>query len=155
MKVVFADVDGVMNSCASKERAARLIAEGKIQQRWTSATFGPWSVEALNLITDTTGAGIVISSTWRRGALRFLRQCGVRGDILDTTPRLGQTRGAEIAAWLESWPRKPGAQPITHFVILDDDADMDPYMDHLVQTSPFDHGLTELHAERAIELLTR
>jgi hypothetical protein len=38
-------------------------------------------------------------------------------------------------------------------VILDDDDDMEPYWDRLVQTSWDGNGLEDEHVERAIELL--
>jgi hypothetical protein len=158
MKIVCLDVDGVMNSIASNERVKALRAQGDPHindLKWASSCFAPWSVEALNRITTVTGASIVISSSWRRGAIPFLRRWGVLGDIIGATPRFDyeHTRGQEIAAWLESFAKCPGTPEITSLVILDDDADMAPFMDRLVQTSHYERGLTAEHAERAIELL--
>lgn len=174
MKVIMLDIDGVMNSAASCELADEMRSRGEflVCRPCTGSLgvglcsvfnlFAPWSVAALNQITDTTGAKIVISSTWRRDAIPWLRIWGVRGDIIDTTPVLDRyngtiylatTRGDEIASWFERWPSRPGAQTVTQFVILDDDADMGALLPRLVQTDARGRGLTHEHAERAIEML--
>lgn len=74
---------------------------------------------------------------------------GLRGRIVGMTPRLddpGDTRGTEIAAWIQQncW-----SGPI---VILDDDSDMGDLIGFLVQTS-FEKGLTLADTERAIAIL--
>jgi hypothetical protein len=56
-----------------------------------------------------------------------------------------KTRGQEIAMWLEQ-------VPVDSFVIFDDDDDMEPVQDHLIQTT-FEHGLLQEHIDRAREML--
>ena len=174
MKVVFLDIDGVMNSLQSVEEAERLGIT--IENPWYGPDFSgapispagfhyfaPWSVRALNRITDATGAVIVISSTWRKSAVFYLRRWGVTGDIIDATPRLerrseggiyiAKQRGDEIQAWIDSWFSKPGGRPIERFVILDDSRDMAHLMELLIQTDASARGLTDEHATRAIAML--
>lgn len=95
-------------------------------------------------------ADIVITSTWRKDyglACECLYNSGLSKTIrvIDKTPWLDGYRGAEIDAWLKE-------HPCPAFVILDDDTDMEPYMDHLVKTD-FDTGITVMIYERAKQLL--
>jgi hypothetical protein len=58
----------------------------------------------------------------------------------------GKTRGAEIQQWMdENWTPE-------RFVILDDNADMDHLLPHLVRTSSI-VGLTDANATKAVEML--
>ncbi len=113
-------------------------------------------IERLDELCDQADAHVVLSSTWRRGedALRQIRRLlAARGfsrprRIIGRTPVMpGHPRGEEIQAWLGRHPE------VTSFVILDDDADMGPLMDRLVQTSFYHGGLQREHTERAYQLL--
>src|SRR5581483_4761430 len=129
MKVIFLDFDGVIVPAHSwRER------KGKSERGWKPC------VDALNHITDTTGAVIVVSSTWRLGeeviALReLLRGWGVTGSVVGKTPRLTVSetdfreldRGHEIQWWLDQRGNRRG--DVESFVILDDDSDMAHLMD--------------------------
>lgn len=143
MKIIFLDIDGVLNNskCWGKRPVIRAFDQNCIQ--------------AFNRIVDATEAYIVISSSWRNvfkynELCAMLRKVGVQGPILDKTPmvKLSGHRGAEIKAWLRNgiWPEIDG------FVILDDEADMDGLGDHLIQTNN-EIGLTEVMADIAIERL--
>lgn len=95
-------------------------------------------------------ADIVITSTWRKDyelACECLYNSGLSKTIrvIDKTPWLDGYRGAEIDAWLKE-------HSCPAFVILDDDIDMEPYMDHLVKTDS-DAGITVMIYERAKQLL--
>lgn len=137
MKVVFLDMDGVMNGFLLwPETAGRL---------WID----PACVARLNAITDASGAVIVVTSTWRRYTRvpALLKRAGVTAPVIDMTPDLHEhSRGAEIQAWLD------GAPDVERFVILDDDADMDHLLPSLVRT-PFEHGLRDEHVTKALEVL--
>ena len=152
-KIVFLDIDGVLNNPGCYR-----IASG------AHAPADPRCIAALNLITDTTGALVVVSSTWRLGGLMFCREklteWGAHASVVDITPRLieqnpggrlvvAQTRGAEIGKWLLDQERFE----IESFVILDDDSDMDGHSNRLVQTNGA-VGLTLQDAARAIQMLT-
>ena len=77
----------------------------------------------------------------------ILDQQGVTGVVIDKTPHLTTTRADEISLWLQDHPE------VTRFVILDDSTDgCDAFGDRFIKTS-FNTGLTQKHADRAIEVL--
>jgi hypothetical protein len=121
-------------------------------------------VEQLNRITEATGAVIVVSSTWRADGITKTRErlseWGVKADCIALTPYCnerdpatglfkGVPRGREIQKWLDDYDR----HEVESFVILDDDSDMEHLLPRLVHT-PFEEGLTEAHADRAIAMLS-
>lgn len=139
MKVIFLDVDGVLNHGRQIEK----IEDDKIQ--------------LLKQIIDKTNARIVLSSDWRlwlgKGdedvALLQENLKSIGAEIMSKTPYLKcDYRGAEIYQWINEWQ----GEVIDKFVILDDRDDMKPYMNKLVQTS-FNLGLQEKHVKKAIQLL--
>lgn len=148
IKVIFLDIDGVLVNSKSPTlpRIENLPAPD------------PVCVQALNRIVAATEAKIVISSSWRKGKHREDMECtfvhwNVPGEIIGITPgRLNQHRGTEIQAWLDF--RKELFNDVESFVILDDDTDMLHLTTRLVRTS-FSQGLTEKHADLAIEMLSR
>ena len=96
----------------------------------------------LEKICRDNNANIVISSVWRRGhyeeAIEALYNAGLSKDIkvvgrTPTTP--SNHRGTEIKMYLDTHPE------IDNFIILDDDADMEPFMDRLVKTGVYE-GIT-------------
>ncbi len=147
MKVIFLDVDGVLNHRGS-------FASG---MPGGSKRIAPECVAVLNSIIERTGADIVVSSTWRGDPnyVRVLRDAGVRGRIIGRTPDsarkiegtvlFSSCRGEEIQQWITE-------NGVDQFVILDDDSDMAHLLPRLVQTS-FDGGLTPDHADRAVGML--
>lgn len=141
MKVIFLDVDGVLNHTNSKSKVedekAKLIKQ----------------------IVDETNAKIVLSSDWRYYLntddedvdllIRMLSKYGM--EIMSSTPITKHGyRVAEIYQWIKEWQ----GEPIEKFVILDDRGDMKPYMDRLVQTD-FDYGLVKKDTKIAIKLLNK
>lgn len=177
MRLLFLDVDGVLNSGGwARRRPSReaFAAERGISPEpgrhnllvWAQRSIDPDAVEILNELVDRSGARIVVSSTWRtmwplpRLEL-LLRERGYRRrPLLGTTPdkyvmprppdrdRHQLRRGDEIHAWIGL---HDGAVTARDIVILDDDSDMEPYRDRLVQTEP-EHGLRLCDVERALEL---
>lgn len=157
MKVIFLDIDGVMNNLESLRYPRTKVRSSK--HSYSAAH--PSCVQALNRIIAATDAQIVISSTWRGiglGVLReILRAWGVVGTIVSRTPDLSRQhgsiygapeRGAEIQQWLDAYLDLD----IDSFVILDDGDDMGQLRLHLVQTD-YEQGLTEADADRAIAIL--
>lgn len=123
MRVIFLDVDGVLNSIESS------LVLG------TTNTLCPIRVGMVKRLCHKAEAHIVVSSSWRNpgveGTKEALRRAG--GDsliqfIVGQTPKISGPRGGEIAAWLTAHPE------VTSYVILDDDDDMLPDQ-HFVQTS--------------------
>lgn len=143
MRLIFLDIDGVLNNRISMEK-------GKLH-----AVHEPCVIN-LNKICEQTNAVCVVSSVWRLGwplpALqKFLEEHGFTGKIVDKTPNLpDEERGVEIAAYLEKC--RAHYLDIESWVILDDDSDMGPLEPFLVQTDNAE-GLTETDTNRAIEIL--
>ncbi len=162
MKIIFLDIDGVLNSEAS-------MRDLGIKNLWNDNPH-PMHIKWLNKIVEETGAKIVISSTWRTSGSatmfnRLLTLLGCKGYVIDRTPSLGTFRGTEIKTWLlthadnlikykdsqwHSWN-----EPVETFVILDDDNDMlELSATNLVLVND-GTGLQEEHAIKAIEILNR
>lgn len=151
MKILFLDVDGVLNSLLFFRTRPRsdYLSDDRLDLQ---------AIERLNRITDETGAKIVVSSTWRLPyvwnnqlamLIVALQKTGIKGEIIGMTPdhQTQYGRGGEIQDWMNNC----GLQ-IDSFVILDDDSDMDHLTNHLVQTK-FVDGLQDNHVEAAIKIL--
>lgn len=155
MKIIFLDIDGVLNHSACTERTPQgyyFVCDDRLL--------------LLKEIIDRTGAEVVLSSSWRKGyydaqsgditadAKDFfllrdkLGECGI--DIIGYTPMF-QTpyRGSEIIDWLDNEGKQ---YQIESILILDDDKDMEPLGDFLVRTS-FVHGLTPEDVEKSVAIL--
>lgn len=155
-RIIFLDIDGVLVNRESLGREYKLL----IRPHRGPTPLHRDCVSALNRITDATGAGLVISSTWRMFGLAKMREilaeAGITAPVIGITPRLenmrgsiwvSQPRSAEITAWLAEHQGEVEA-----FVILDDDSDMGALMPHLVKTK-FEVGLTTDDARNAIDHL--
>ena len=140
MKVIFLDVDGVLNS-KQDGNSVRLRTDSHLC--------------LLREIVKATDAKIVLSSSWRRGPVKAFKNLRNRLaeyglEIMDSTPVLFDysCRGDEIRLWLDD-----KGQSVERFVTLDDAADMAEFTDiNLVQTDP-QFGLQEKEALRCIEVL--
>ncbi|HTP25013.1 MAG TPA: HAD domain-containing protein [Anaeromyxobacteraceae bacterium] len=157
-KVLFLDIDGVLNSHDWYSRDDR--PDGKLGH------FDPSLVCRVQEIADRAGAAVVISSAWRQfHPLKVLEQVlcstGLRAPIVGQTPIIeggefdGLVRANEIARWLElnrTEARLHGAKPVQRFVILDDLDDFGALAPWHVCTS-FEDGLTSECVERAVALL--
>lgn len=140
MKLIFLDIDGVLNhELHYKHRAG----EGweKDEPPHPFDDIDTFAVEMLNYIIEKTKAKVVISSSWRMGReigeLQGILDCmGFEGEIIDKTPLLhfgklkgysrSVPRGCEIKAWLEMNKDLlgKGIGKYRSYVILDDDSDM-------------------------------
>jgi hypothetical protein len=152
-KIIFADVDGVLNTWTTQRRLECCHEFPFVDTR---------KVLRLREIVERTGAQIVLSSSWRTGdhpkafwleaeALRELRREFIRLRCplwVDSTPILEKSpRQKEIYAWLLLHPE------VDNFVILDDvGEELTFYKDHLVLTDP-KVGLNKERMEFAIQLL--
>lgn len=170
MKVLFLDIDGVLNHSDTRHNVAPSDAEP------LPLPIAPECMARLNRLVAETSAQIVISSSWRNFARSqrqdlghaLVRQ-GLIAEVIGETPDLpnDQTwlanwqarkgasfpfeqleRGWEIAEWLAAHPE------VTTFVILDDCSDMDVLKPWLVLTHP-NEGLADPDVERAKWLLER
>lgn len=127
MKVLFLDIDGVLNS----HRTA--IAHGGFPHGFSPEQMQKFDHAAIGLIRkvcEETGAVIVLSSSWR--ILHAVDECATGLDlpIIDRTPSLTGNRGQEIAAWLAEH------SSVIIYAIVDDDSDMlESQRTQFVQTS--------------------
>lgn len=144
MKLVFLDIDGVMNHRHYFVRSTQHMLQA----------FCPKAEQNLKHILTTSQAKIVVSSSWRgydtaeEIAQWLFSHYGLEDFVIGVTPHLtDEIRGKEIQSYLESVPF-----PVESFVILDDDKDMGDLLPYLVRTDPV-WGLTEENANQAIALL--
>ena len=153
MKLIFLDIDGVLNS--ERYIKAEHARTGKCMGGSTVEMIDLSALRELERICFETGARIVVSSCWRIGrTVEELRKIfddasfSMPERIIDRTPSHDRgTRGEEIAKWFEEDWITPDS-----FIILDDSSDMKPYRTHLVKTN-WKTGLTSAIADRAIAKL--
>jgi len=151
MKVLMVDIDGVLVTIGSMVHNNRLFLAGESNADSHKA-IDPIAMSNLHyILEEVPGVEIVISSSWRKYySLEDLQELfakyGINGSfIIGTTPVLeNQPRGHEIGLYLKHHPE------ITDFIIIDDDSDLEPYMDRLVQVDG-KNGLTFSDAENVIK----
>jgi hypothetical protein len=162
MKLIFLDIDGVLNSTrffrARDALDALKDADALKGALKGTEVIAKWDIDEeavsrLNCLIEATDARIVITSIWRHMGLDLIRKIlqkkGLEAYVWSQTPMLGDSRGHEIQSWLQ---RRRDTVKVESFVILDDDADMEQFLPRLVQTTMAE-GLQDEHVERAIELL--
>lgn len=123
MKIIFLDVDGVLNWAGTEDRYPDKHGFiGLCSER----------IARLNKITDAhPDAKIVVSSTWRHAftskgyqtfeeLIELLKERGVKGEIIGKTPSRFSyvSRGGEIREWIMDHEEEGGK--LDAFVILDD-----------------------------------
>ena len=106
MKAIFIDIDGVLN-CANTPNPRKFpyVADPKLVDRFKK-------------LVETTGAKVILSSTWRYdpAGLFSARRWGIPFDsVLPDMP--GQPRRDEILAWLAAHPET------TRYAVIDDEDD--------------------------------
>ena len=111
MKVIFLDIDGVLNSDEYLDK----VKNSDIQGIERDIDVG--KVKLLKRAIDETGARVVLSSSWRytRNA-RYLKELLAKYEIrVDSTTYIQDIRGLEIKKWLSE------NQGVEDFIILDDE----------------------------------
>lgn len=164
MKIIFLDIDGVVN----------VYPQGRDE---FGDIFHAHFIDNLKRIINETGAKIVISSSWRMSGLSEMKRMweyrNLPGEVIDVTCTCVDIvkkgickfyddvdRGFEIQDWLDTH------ENITHYVILDDDKDfLSHQLNNFVRTannnSHPDHvdiqgyGLTTICTDKAIEILNK
>lgn len=135
MKVLFLDIDGVVNKQESFDRTKNP---------------GPYPVDSycaflVGRIQIHTDCSVVLSSSWRHSkeGIEKVKESIVQ--IIDITPDMSGIRGDEVKAWLDKHPE------VTKYAILDDDSDF--YPEQPLFKTTFKEGLTDEIAQKVIEYL--
>ena len=150
MKVIFLDIDGVLNN------------DGSIQRYGTNLKPDPENVAQLNRVAAAVDARIVVTSNWREQQPLWRIQAilgqvlGVTADIIGMTPDLKRlanlypedkhifwVRPLEIERWLRSNPW------VSKYAMIDDHAYKNVGRE-FCKTDPA-HGLTKEIADSIIE----
>jgi hypothetical protein len=174
MKVIFLDIDGVLNSNDWYTNRKK----NNLTEQYPLTEFDPKAVERLNRIILETGAKIVVSSSWRAGRSvnelqDLLISVGVIGEVVGKTNRLTHDtynipRGCEIDYWLKlqglfqriNWSKEEQQKNIDkakvkNYIILDDDSDMlYSQKEHFVHTDNL-YGLTDEDVDNSISILRK
>ena len=145
MKIVFLDIDGVLNSddWYKSGEAKKAYEKTKVVSDYH---FDPNAWKLVEKLLIETGAKIVLSSSWRNFTLEATLKdfTGTNFEplnkyIVDITPRTwDRHRGKEIKEFL-----KTTRLEVNQYVIIDDDSDMLPEQhNNFVKTDWF-VGITE------------
>lgn len=157
MKVIFLDVDGVLNS------------DEFFDNNTDNSYIDEKTVRLVKKAVEETGAKVVVSSSFR-----YTRSFGKVQEILlrngiafDKTPFLDNERGKEIKQWIDEHSKiseelKDGSE-IEDYVVLDDDIfdDFDEeILSHLIKMEEnevrgFGKGLQEKDVDKIIERFGR
>lgn len=142
MKVLFLDIDGVVNCASTAQRHRGVIG------------IDPLMAFRVGKIQLDTGCEVVLSSSWKHwkeGVEEVEKQVvklydktpsGVTGGF---TPGGEAFRGDEIKYWLHEHPE------VTKYAILDDDSDF--YSDQTLFRTDWNTGLTEEIARKVTDYL--
>jgi hypothetical protein len=126
-KVLFLDIDGVLNSHRTCYATGGFPHGFEDHQK---PRFDWVAVALIRRLCEGEDASIVLSSSWR--IIHSVHDCanGLDLPIFDKTPSLPGVRGEEIQDWLNRHPE------VEQYAIVDDNSDMlASQMDHFVQTS--------------------
>lgn len=148
MKVIFLDIDGVLNNANTKDRTPdKFIGIEDI------------FVKRLVDIVRSTKAKVVLSSSWRTMKedepdyiymIDKLKSKGI--ELYGYTTKEGWNRAEQIKNWLSDKPE------VDNFIILDDEFELEfaesGYTDNLVKTE-YAIGLTEEKKQEAINKLSK
>lgn len=154
MKVVFLDIDGVLNSNDWYVKTREIDGQD-------SGDIDPEAIKLVNQIIEKTGAKVIMSSSWRvaydSSCARLYEKGLIPNIIIGKTPNFTHfcpsdsiretlCRGNEIKYILDT-------ENITQYVILDDDQDMlYSQKDNFIHID-FMHGITKENVEQAIKIL--
>lgn len=155
MKIIFLDIDGVLNNHHSLG-LNRYIPTPLILNERVSHHLSPWCMHCLNEIIEKTNAKVVVSSTWRLGETTerlqaILNFYGFKGEVIGRTPYFtfsDSRRGDEIQHYI-SFDLE---EDLESFVIIDDDSDMKHLLKFLVKTDAT-NGLNKKDVSKCVRVL--
>lgn len=146
-RIIFLDIDGVLNcELFYKHRTVKSSSIIEYPDNQICKERVSW----LNELCESTGAKVVLSSTWRHSGLNYCREVlqrnGATFEIIDITPDLRgdcSVRGNEIYKWIQDNEKIVGKYwDYKDYVIIDDDSDMLLWQrEHFFQTDSYS-GLT-------------
>lgn len=184
MKIIFLDIDGVLNC----ENAYKSGECHYVTWKWENGkednhqSFFSKSKILLNQLIKETGAKIVISSTWRHSGIDFMKKVWeleeMEGEIIGITPdfrnnsKISIPRGVEIDHFLKwnlnfehiNWDEtiqlkymeKSGVE---NYIIIDDDGDMlYQQRNHFVHVLPSPRnkdGFNQKYYKQALAILNK
>lgn len=143
MKILFLDIDGVVNSAQ--------FVKSEFEKNGKGGTVGidPRLADIIKMIIFTTGCEVVLSSSWR--LWDDTRQQVKREvvEYIDVTPdHKGTTdRGCEVIAWLKDHPE------VTRHAILDDNSDF--HKDQPLFKTSWETGITMDVAQQVVDHLNQ
>lgn len=154
-KVIFLDIDGVLNSDAYMKKQLDNSSKG------IESEIDPATLILLKKAVDTTGAKIVLSSSWRitrkcNELEKFLMKFGI--SLSGKTPYVDGKRGLEIKQYLSE------NENVEQYLILDDEifeSFDEELVNHLILTKldqnyhGFGEGLTDKHIKQIVERFGR
>jgi hypothetical protein len=125
-KVLFLDIDGVLNSRRSS------VAFDGFPHSFSPkdmARFDHVAVALIRRLCAETDSAVVLSSDWRytNSAHETANALGL--PVIDVTPRLTSPRGFEIQKWLDDHP-----EVTTYAVVDDNDLMFEPHTSRFVKT---------------------
>ena len=168
-KIIFLDIDGVLVNRKILAKKNQLLNDN-------FHNFDQYCVKNLEYIVGMTNAYIVISSTWRKRDLNWLREIFKLREFKYWDKIIGETcrgyhfitkekselhffRGNEIDAWIRQFVELDQDGEYVkdaqyHYVIVDDDSDMLYWQkDNFIKTV-FEIGLSEQNAIDATKILS-
>lgn len=134
MKVLFLDIDGVINKRENYNPAIK-------NNLYPIDSYCALLVGRIQL---QTGCKVVLSSSWRHHPEGRQNVSERVTELLDITPTLDKYRGDEIQAWLDQHPE------VDKYAILDDDMDFYVYQAPHYFKTRFEDGLTDEIAQAVI-----
>jgi len=150
MKIIFLDIDGVLNSADYYKKVAK---KGKDWNR-----FNPLAVEIIKRLVVEFNSEIVITSSWRFGAVKELKNELIKSGLIKhlhkdwKTPVIhpsSQSRGNEIRTWLENHKQ------VDNYIIIDDDDNiLNEQMGNFIKTD-INEGITEKHYYSARDIFSK
>lgn len=134
MRILFLDIDGVLNSNDFYVQRQELIKAGTYNVEYPLSEFDPKCMKLLDDFCGENDIKIVISSTWRHGKSveelqKLFNHFGDNFEIIGKTPSLRHdavVRGNEILWWMKQNEEliQNYYCDFNNYVILDDDSDM-------------------------------
>lgn len=144
MKIMFLDIDGVLNS----SRTALAYSGYGSMYRGDDKKLDPVALKLIQNLSRQHHLATVISSSWRIGYkakdFDFLDL-----NVVDCTPSLSDCRGSEIKKWIDEC----SYDNISKYVIIDDSSDMlNEQLQNFVRVNPH-FGFSHADYYKADEIL--